>query len=373
MRNIPLFDLNFGQEEEDAVIEVLRSKWISMGPKTKEFEDEYARLHHSSHAIAVTNCTAALHLALRVCGIGPGDEVIVPSLTFVATASAVRMTGAVPVFADVVSLQDWTICPRDIERKITARTKAVIPMHFGGHGADMTRICALANKHGLKVIEDACHAPLGQRDGRYLGTFGDFAAYSFYSNKNMATGEGGMLLTQNEEFDQRCRLLRAHGMTATAFDREQGKEFYDVVDWGYNYRMDDIRSAIGLAQLAKLEADLEKRLALANRYRENLGSCTDVCVPFADYPGVSSNYVMGILLNCGNRKNIRKALADEGIGTSMHYPPVHQFACYHEFATHLPMTEDIGSRELSLPLHFRMETEDVDYVCEELINTLANQ
>lgn len=373
MKNIPLFDLNFGQEEEDAVIEVLRSKWISMGPKTKEFEDEYARLHHSSHAIAVTNCTAALHLALRVCGIGAGDEVIVPSLTFVATASAVRMTGAVPVFADVVSLDDWTICPDDIERKITPKTKAVIPMHFGGHGADMVKICALAGEHGIRVIEDACHAPLGQRDGRYLGTFGDFAAYSFYSNKNMATGEGGMLLTQNEEFDQRCRLLRAHGMTATAYDREQGKEFYDVVDWGYNYRMDDIRSAIGLAQLAKLEADLEKRLILANRYRQNLASFSEVIVPFANYPGESSNYVMGVLLNRGNRKNIRKALADKGIGTSMHYPPVHQFACYKEFTTDLPITEEIGRRELSLPLYYSMQIEDVDYVCECLIEILTNE
>ena len=256
MRSIPLFDLNFGSEEESAVIEVLRSKWISMGPKTKEFEDNYARLHQSTYAVAVTNRTAALHLALRICGVGPGDEVIVPSLTFVATASSVRMVGAIPVFADVTSLDDWTICPKDVEKNITSKTKAIIPMHFGGHGADMLRLCTLAERNNLKIIEDACHAPLGKRDGQYLGTFGDFASYSFYSNKNMATGEGGMLLTQNKEYDKRARLLRAHGMTATAYDREQGKEFYDVVDWGYNYRIDDIRAAIGIAQLAKLEEDV---------------------------------------------------------------------------------------------------------------------
>lgn len=371
-RTIPLFDLNFGVEEEEAVIEVLRSKWISMGSKTKQFEDDYARLHRSQYAVAVANCTAALHLALRVCDVGLGDEVIVPSLTFVATANAVRMVGATPVFADVCSLDDWTICPDDIVQKITPNTKAVIPMHFGGHGADMKRICEIAANHDLKVIEDACHAPLGIRDDQYLGTYGDFAAYSFYSNKNMATGEGGMLLTQDAEYDERLRLLRAHGMTATAYDREQGKEFYDVVDWGYNYRIDDIRSAIGIAQLKKLEADVKKRKVLADRYRANLKNHSAIKVPFEDYPGESSNYVMGVLLEKGDRKKIRQQLADEGIGTSMHYPPVHQFACYSQYSTTLPITEDIGARELSLPLYFHMSIEDVDYVCEVLERLMSS-
>ncbi|MDB4770108.1 DegT/DnrJ/EryC1/StrS family aminotransferase, partial [Akkermansiaceae bacterium] len=316
---------------------------------------------------AVTNCTAALHLALRICGVGPGDEVIVPSLTFVATASSVRMTGATPVFADVTSLDDWTMCPEDVINKITVKTKAIIPMHFGGHGADMKRLCAIAQEHGLKVIEDACHAPLGKRDGQYLGTFGDFASYSFYSNKNMATGEGGMLLTQNTEYDKSARLLRAHGMTATAYDREQGKEFYDVVDWGYNYRMDDIRSAIGLAQVAKLEEDVRKRKILADRYRENLTGNLSVTIPFQHYSGESSNYVMAVLLEKGDRREIRKKMAEKGIGTSMHYPPVHQFACYKDYTGDLPLTEDIGNRELTLPLYYGMSIEDVDYVCEEFL------
>ena len=372
MRSIPLFDLNFGSEEESAVIEVLRSKWISMGPKTKEFEDNYARLHQSTYAVAVTNCTAALHLALRICGVGPGDEVIVPSLTFVATASSVRMVGAIPVFAYVASLDDWTICPKDVEKNITSKTKAIIPMHFGGHGADMLRLCALAERNNLKIIEDACHAPLGKRDGQYLGTFGDFASYSFYSNKNMATGEGGMLLTQNKEYDKRARLLRAHGMTATAYDREQGKEFYDVVDWGYNYRIDDIRAAIGIAQLAKLEEDVNKRKILAARYRENLKGDPSVTIPFQHYSGESSNYVMAVLLEKGDRREIRQKMADKGIGTSMHYPPVHQFACYKDYAGDLPLTEDIGNRELTLPLYYSMSVEDVDYVCEIFLNIVAS-
>lgn len=370
MKNIPLFDLNFGIEEEEAVLRALRSKWISMGPETEAFEKEYAELHQSRYGIGVANCTAALHLALRVCDVDAGDEVIVPSLTFVATANSVRMVGATPVFADVVSLDDWTICPNDVVRKITPRTKAIIPMHFGGHGSNMVKICEIAKAHDLRVIEDACHAPLGRRDGQTLGTFGDFGCYSFYSNKNMATGEGGMLLTQSEEFDRRARLLRAHGMTATAYDRENGKEFYDVVDWGYNYRLDDIRSSIGRAQLQKLEADVAKRKVLADRYRENLSKLESVSVPFESYPGESSNYVMGVLLNKGERAEVRKSLSNRGIGTSMHYPPVHQFQCYREFSVSLPVTEEIGRREISLPLYYNMSLEDVDRVCSNLEEVL---
>lgn len=372
MKKIPLFDLNFGVEEEKAVLEVLRSKWISMGPKTEEFEKRYAEMNHSKHAVAVANCTAALHLALRVCDIGPGDEVIVPSLTFVATANSVRMVGATPVFADVVSLSDWTISPEDVESKITPRTKAVIPMHFGGHGADMKSLCELAVSYNLRLIEDACHSPLGTRDGKMLGTFGDFGCYSFYSNKNMATGEGGMLLTQDSEFYEQAKLLRAHGMTATAYDREKGKEFYDVVDWGYNYRIDDIRASIGLAQLTKLPDDLKKRELLVKRYKENLLEVEGVSIPFLKYSGRSSNYVMGILLSGCDRKVIREDLGSKGIGTSMHYPPVHLFKCYKDFRTSLPFTEDIGQREISLPLYYSLSLKDVDYICEELVSSITS-
>lgn len=370
-KKIPLFDLNFGLEEEAAAIEVIRSKWISMGPKTQAFEERFATMHESKHAIAVTNCTAALHLSLRILGVGQGDEVIVPSLTFVATASCVKMVGATPVFADVCSLDDWTICPDDIERKITPKTKVVIAMHYGGYGADMLRICEIARAHGVKVVEDACHAPLGQRDGRFLGTFGDFACYSFYSNKNMATGEGGMMLTQNDEYAERARLLRAHGMTATAYDREQGKEFYDVVDWGYNYRIDDIRAAIGLVQLEKLPGDLEKRAILVARYKQNLEGVGGLHIPFRSYGGKSSNYVFGVLLDESiDRKALRVDLAERGISTSIHYPPVHQFECYLQYSLPLPISERIGAQEVSLPLYFSMTLEGVDQVCETLLSAI---
>lgn len=370
--NVPFFDLNYGPEETAAAVEVLESRWISMGSRCARFEERFAALHNCPYAIAVANCTAALHLALRILEVGPGDEVIVPSLTFVATASVVRMQGAVPVFADIASLDDWTISVEDVERKITARTKAVIPMHYGGHGADMPRLCALAKDRHLKVVEDACHAPLGKRDGRFLGTFGDFACYSFYSNKNMSTGEGGMMLTADPDHAARARLLRAHGMTATAYDRERGAEFYDVVDWGYNYRMDDIRAGIGLAQLDKLEADIEHRDRLVERYRRKLAGVPGIQIPFATYPGRSSNYVFGVLTEHPDRRGLREELKARGVATSMHYPPVHQFACFRDAAGRLPLTEEVGRREVSLPLFFAMTFEQVDHVCEQLCECVRN-
>lgn len=367
---VPFFELNYGPEETAAVVAALESRWISMGPRCEEFERRFAALHGAAHGIAVANCTAALHLALRILGIGPGDEVIVPSLTFVATVSVVRMQGATPVFADITSLDDWTLSPTDVERKLTPRTRAIIPMHYGGHGADMPRLCALARAHGLRVVEDACHAPLGTRDGQTLGTFGDFACYSFYANKNMATGEGGMMLTHDPELAARARLLRAHGMTATAIDRERGAEFYDVVDWGYNYRLDDIRAALGLAQLARLEDDLAHRARLVARYRQNLEGHPEIHLPFRDYPGRSSHYLFGVLTTHPDRRALREVLKARGIGTSMHYPPVHQFACYRDPAVRLPLTEEVGRREISLPLFRAMTFEQVDYVCEQLLDCL---
>ena len=372
-RTVKLFDLNYGEEEQKAAVETLESKWISLGPKTHEFEEKFAKAHNAKFGIAVANCTAALHLALRILGVDREHEVIVPSLTFVATASSVKMQGATPVFADITSESDWTISVADIESKITPQTKAIIAMHYGGHGADMTAICDLAKNHNLSVVEDACHAPLGIRDGRNLGTFGDFACYSFYSNKNMATGEGGMMLTNNEEFASRARLLRAHGMTSTAYDRQMGKEFYDVVDWGYNYRIDDIRSAIGIVQLGKLENDLRVRKLLVDRYVARLGSSSRIKIPFLDYPGESSNYVFGVTIEGVERPKLRDELKSRGIETSMHYPPVHLFGCYQRHSCSLPLTEKIGASQVSLPLHSLMSKEDVDYVCDNLLELLDSK
>ena len=253
--DVPFFDLRFGDEEKQSVVAVIEDNWLTTGPRITAFEDNFAKAMNCPdiQAVAVTNCTAALHLAVEALGIGPGDEVIVPSLTFVATANAVRYAGATPVFADVVSPEDWTIDPDDIAARITPATKAVIVMHYGGYPCQMDRILALAKDHNLRIIEDACHGPLATWQGRSLGTIGDIGCFSFFSNKNMSTGEGGMIVTRDEALAQSMRLMRSHSMTKPSYERFKGHAFdYDVVGLGYNYRMDELRAALGIVQLGKL-------------------------------------------------------------------------------------------------------------------------
>jgi len=370
---VPFFELNYGEEERDAVLDTLDSEWISMGPKCERLEDEFSDAHGVKHGVSLANCTAALHLGLRALEVGPDDEVIVPSLTFVATANAVLMNGATPVFADVASVdEDWTIDPEDVACKITPKTAAIIGMHYGGHGADMSALRDLADAHDLKLVEDACHAPLGKRGERMLGTFGDVACYSFYANKNMSAAEGGMLLTDDEGIAEHVRLLRSHGMTTSAYERVQGREFYDVLEFGYNYRMDDIRAALALEQLWKLPDDIAHRARVAERYRTNLHDLPGVTLPFTTYEGRSVNHVFGLLTNHPDRAQLREDLKAKGVATSMHYPPVHQFGCYDSYATPLPKTEDIGQREISLPIFYGMTMGQVDYVCDCLAECLED-
>ena len=268
---IPLFDLNFDEKEELAVLETIQSKWISTGPKSLAFESKFAKMLNAKHAVSLANCTVALHLAMKLLDIKEGDEVICPSLTFVATCNAIRYVNATPVFADVVSTSDLTIDPQDIERKITSKTKAIIVMHFGGFACNMDEIMALSLKYNLKVIEDACHAPLSEYNGKKVGSIGDIGCYSFFSNKNISTGEGGMLVTNNESYYERAKLLRSHGMTSMSYERAKGHSTtYDVVDNGFNYRMDDIRASIGLVQLNKIKEDLEQRTQNRKHYIEVL-------------------------------------------------------------------------------------------------------
>jgi dTDP-4-amino-4,6-dideoxygalactose transaminase len=268
---IPLSDIDFDDNEAVAVQNVIKSRWLTMGKVTQEFESSFADYNQTKHAIAVTNATAALHLACLALGIGPGDEVIVPSLTFVATANAVRYVGATPVFADIVSPDDLTVSPAAINSLITPRTRAIIVMHYAGYPCDMSTILSIAKQHGLFVIEDAAHAIGSELNGRKLGTFGDISCFSFFSNKNMTTGEGGMLTTDNDDLAQKLSRLRSHGMTSLTWDRHKGHAWsYDVVDLGYNYRIDEIRAALGLAQLAKVEKNNECRRHLSRIYRSAL-------------------------------------------------------------------------------------------------------
>ena len=367
---IPLFDLNFDEQEEQAALAVIKSRWISSGPKTAEFETKFAQLLNVDHAVAMANCTVALHLAMKLVGLEPGDEVICPSLTFVATCNAIRYVDAVPVFADVKSYGDLTIDPDDIERKITPGTKAIVVMHYGGFACDMDRIMEIARKNNLKVIEDACHGPLSEYKGKKLGTIGDVGCFSFFSNKNISTGEGGMLVTNNKDYFDRAKLLRSHGMTSMSYERSKGHSTaYDVVDLGYNYRMDDIHAAIGIVQLNKLRADLEKRAEIRRMYLKHLNGIQQITIPFAGYEAFASNYIFPIVLNdstAEKRDSIREKLAEAGIQTSVHYPAVHRFLIYKDFYTDLPVTDYLVDNLITLPMYSKLTHQQVQTICSSL-------
>jgi dTDP-4-amino-4,6-dideoxygalactose transaminase len=307
-------------------------------------------------------------------GIKPGDEVICPSLTFVATANAVRYLNASPVFADIKSYNDLTIDPEDVASKITKKTRAIIPMHYGGFGCDMKGIESIAEKYGLKIIEDACHGPLSEYEGKKLGTFGDFGCFSFFSNKNISTGEGGMLVTNNKALYDKARLVRSHGMTSLSFDRSKGHTTdYDVIELGYNYRMDDIRASIGIVQLKKLERDLERRAELRRYYEKSLEEIEGLLIPFKDYKFFSSNYIFPVVLKNSvveNRNRVREFLNSQGIQTSVHYPAVHKFSIYKDFATSLPKTEYVADNLITLPMFSRLTYADIDYIKETLVKAL---
>ena len=284
MLEIPLFDLNYDEEEENAVIEVLKSKWISSGPKCIELENKFCKMLDVNYGVAVSSCTAALHLALRCLGIGNGDEVIVPSLTFVATVNAVRYVGADPVFCDIENIDKPVINATDIERLITKKTKAVIVMHYAGFPCDMDKIMSVCNKCNIKVIEDACHGPMSIYHGKKIGSIGEIGCFSFFSNKNISTGEGGMLVTNNKEIFEKAKLLRSHGMTTMSYERASGHSTnYDVVELGYNYRMDDIRASIGIVQLDKLYNDIKRRDFVRSEYYRNLYNISKIIIPFSDW------------------------------------------------------------------------------------------
>ncbi len=372
MYDIPLFELNFGEEEEQEVIKTLKTKWISMGPKCAELERQFAELLEVKYACAVTNCTAALHLACLALGIGAGDEVICPSLTFVATVNCIRYTGAIPVFADVYGNDNLCMDADKIELLITDKTKAIIPMHYAGFPCDMDKIMEIAQKHDLYVIEDACHGPMSAYKEKKLGTVGDMGCFSFFSNKNISTGEGGMIVTDHEDLYNQIKLMRSHGMTTMSFQRASGHATnYDVVSLGYNYRMDDIRASLGIVQLNKLKGDLERRAEVRRWYIKYLSAIEgeSICIPFKDNEEFVSNYIFPIVLNHSTvekRDFIRAALHNRGIQTSIHYPAVHRFLAYEKFSRKLPNTEYISDNEITLPIYGMLKKEQVIYICQEL-------
>jgi dTDP-4-amino-4,6-dideoxygalactose transaminase len=372
---VPLSDIVVDEEIERAVGEVIRSGWWSMGPRVAEFEQEFAGFCGAKAAIAVANGTAALHLGLLAVGCGPGDEVLVPSLNFVAGANAIGHVGALPVFCDIEGTSSLNLDAGDLEAAIGPATRAIMVMHYGGHPCRMDAILDVAARHGLAVIEDAAHAPGASWRGDVCGTMGDLGCFSFFSNKNLPTGEGGMVVTNDDALADRIRLLRSHGMTTPTWDRHRGHAAgYDVVARGLNYRFDELRAAIGLVQLRRLPELNAARSRIVARYRAELDGVTGIRMPFAPVgDAIPAHHLAVVLLPHGpSRDDFRAALAARGIQTSVHYPPIHQFQCYRELGARrpLPATDAVADRLVTLPLYPHMSNADVTAVTAAVLSAI---
>jgi dTDP-4-amino-4,6-dideoxygalactose transaminase len=359
-----------GEPEKRALAEVIDDRWLTMGDRVRRFEQAFAGLHEVEDAVAVNSGTAALQLSLAAFDIGPGAEVLVPSMSFVATASVVVHAGATPVFVDVeaVDRPHMSIC--DARRRVTDRTRAIMIMHYGGYAMDLAAWRALADDHGLLLFEDAAHvAGLAG-----AGTVSDAAAFSFFTNKNMTTAEGGMVVLRDPERRRRARLLRTHGMTAHTLDRARGRAVgYDVVECGHNWRMDELRGALGIVQVERLAGWNRTRRELAARYRAELGRATpEIVVPF-DPGHRTSAHIMPVLLPEGcDRPRVVAEMRAAGVQTSVHFPAIHRFEYYRRSFgdVRLPNTERFGERELTLPLHPALDTPDVERVVSALRRAL---
>jgi dTDP-4-amino-4,6-dideoxygalactose transaminase len=363
---ITLCEPDIGQEEIEAVTNVLKSKWLTMGGVTQRFEKAFAEKLGVKYAFAVTNCTVALHIANVALGIKSGDEVICPALTFVATANAVRYTGADVIFVDSISENDLTIDPEDVETKITDKTKAVIVVHYGGFPCNMDKIMEIAKKYNLKIVEDCAHAPLAwwkfkNKTKKYIGSIGDIGCFSFFSNKNMITGEGGMITTDSDGLAEKIKLLRSHGMTTLTYDRHKGHASgYDVIMLGYNYRIDEMRSALGLVQLKRLKKNNQKRREIYRWYADAFQDNDNIIIPFIDRNlEQATPHIMPVIIK-NNYQEIKQRLANAGIQTSKHYDLIPTFTLYKEskFKSKIKYIKNI----LTLPMYPGMKKRDVEYI-----------
>jgi len=377
MWRVQLHKINYDEREYQAVKEVLDSGWLTISQRTYDFEAAFCEfLGHGTQCLAVSNGTAALHMALLACGIKSGDEVITPSLTFIADQNVTLMVGAQNVLADISSMEDWSMDPNDIEARITSKTKAVMIVHYAGFACDMESIVSLCKRHNLLLIEDCAHSPgsdylaVGASVGQPLGTFGDAAAFSFFSNKNISTGEGGMVVTRNAELFSKLKGLRSHGMSVPSFDRFKGRAVsYDVQLPGLNYRIHEISSAIGLVQLRKLEEANNKRKKLVEHYYKRLDETPQISIPFRHFSRGKPNYhIMPILLSDSlDRMTIIESMKEDGVQTSIHYPSIQNFSAYKNKINGTPKAEYVCAHELTLPLYPDMTDEEVDVVCDALV------
>jgi dTDP-4-amino-4,6-dideoxygalactose transaminase len=371
MWKIELFAPNYDHREGEAVAEVIESRWLTMGERTKKFEHNFAEmLGEEVHCTALSSATAALHISLLSLDIKEGDEVIIPALTFVADINVVRMVGATPVLADCTSLDDWNISAKSIEKQITQKTKAVIIVHFAGYPCQMDEIVKLCKERDIKLIEDVAHAPGATYKGQACGTFGEYGCFSFFTNKNLSVGEGGMISSKSKELDQQAQYYRSHGMTTLTLERHKGRAItYDITQSGLNYRIDEIRSSLGLVQLDKLNDANARRKLLVERYIENLKEIPNITIPFLELTNIESAYhIFPILLDKEiDRVAFIGKLKAEGIQSSVHYPAFKDFTAFKDIGLNtVPIAEDIALRELTLPLYPTMSFDEVDLVSNSL-------
>jgi dTDP-4-amino-4,6-dideoxygalactose transaminase len=379
MWDVPLFELNFDGQEAQAVQTVIDSRWLTMGEQTQSFETDFSEmLGQGAQCLAVSSATAALHMSLLAMGVGPGDEVIIPALTFVADANVVRMVGARPVLADSVSMDNWNVSADTVRQKITKKTRGVIVVHFAGYPCDMHELVRLCKDQGIALIEDVAHAPNATIDGQQCGTFGDVGCFSFFSNKNLSIGEGGMVCSTDNQIVKKLSALRSHGMTTLTLDRHKGRAIsYDVEQIGLNYRMDEMRASLGKVQLSKLAAGNSERGRHVRAYSEQFAA-TSIEVPFQQVPdSVEPAYhIMPVLLPKGvDRPNVIQSLRDKKIQSSIHYPPFWEFTAYASDTSNAdaPKVSEIAARELTLPLYPTMTDRQRDSVVSALLSAVNDK
>lgn len=359
------------REEEREIVDTLRSGWVTTGPKTKRFEQEFAKYVKAKYAVGLNSCTSALHLSLIVAGVKEGDEVITTPITFASTANVIVHQGAKPIFCDVEP-DTLNIDPKDIEEKITERTKAIIPVHFAGHPADMDEIIKIAKKHNLVVIEDAAHAIEAEYKGKKIGSIGDTTCFSFYATKNITTGEGGMLTTNNKEWAEKISIMSLHGISRDAWKRygEEGYRHWDIIHPGYKYNMSDIQAALGLAQLKKIEEFWQIRERYTQMYREAFREIPQIQV-LGEREGIRHSYHLFIIVVKteelkANRDTIMNEIQKEGVSIGIHFRAIHLHPYYREtFGFRrgmLPYAEYASERVISLPLYPKMREEEVEKV-----------
>lgn len=367
---IPYGKQTIEQDDIQAVVDVLKSDFLTTGPKIAEFEQTVADYVGAKYAVAISNGTSALHAACFAAGIGPGDEVITTPLTFAASANCVLYCGGTPVFADV-DPKTYNIDPEDIRRKITDRTKAIIAVHLAGQPCDMDAIHSIAREHGLIVIEDGAHALGSVYKGKKVGSMSDMTTFSFHPVKPITTGEGGMIVTDNEDFYKKMILFRSHGITRddSMMTRNDGPWFYQQFDLGYNYRITDIQCALGCSQMKKLDRFLARRKEIVARYNEAFADCDNIITPYQLSDTESGWHLYMVQVKNCDRRQVFEAMREKGIGVNVHYIPVYMHPYYQEHGyetVHCANAEEIYSHIISLPLYPGLTFEQQDYVIDAL-------